>query len=111
MKRLFLAAALTLSLGVCGGALANGQDANVQRLAEATGLTNGEVRMLLGARTPSMEYMTSYERAQKRLAQSVGKARARALLAGEKVRFDNGLQVRLTSWHGQSAASAVAAGG
>jgi hypothetical protein len=93
MKRL-------LAIGVllaCGPAWAGGNSAQVESLAAATGLSVSEIQMLTGARTPHMEYMTSYARAERRLERTLGETRTRALLSGREIRLDNGVRVRLAS--------------
>ena len=67
----------------------------IETLAAETGLTVSEIQMLSGARTPHMEYMTSYARAQHRLVQALGEERARALLSGREVRLDDGTRLAL----------------
>jgi hypothetical protein len=93
MKRLLVIGALLL----CGSAWAGNRATQLDALAAATGLSTSEIQMLTGARTPHMEYLTSYARAEHRLVQVLGEARARALLSGREVRLDNGLRVRLAS--------------
>jgi hypothetical protein len=91
MKRLLAIGALL----VAGSAWAGGGGAQIETLSSATGLSVSEIQMLTGARTPHMEYMTSYARAERRLVQTLGKERARELLSGREVRLDNGMRMRL----------------
>ena len=91
MKHLLAIGALL----VCGSAWAGDGSVQIETLAAATGLSVGEIQMLTGARTPHMEYMTSYARAEHRLVQALGEQRARALLSGREVRLDNGMRMRL----------------
>jgi len=85
------------ALLVCGSAWAGGGDVRIETLAAETGLSVSEIQMLTGARTPHMEYMTSYARAERRLVRTLGEERARALLSGREVRLDNGVRMRLAS--------------
>ena len=78
-----------------GLAVAGGENLQVRDLAAATGLTCSEVKMVLGARTPFPEYFTSYDRAQKRLEQTLGKQRYRELMAGREIVLDNGQRFAL----------------
>ncbi len=93
MKRLLAIGALL----ACGSAWAGDGNVRIETLAAETGLTVSEIQMLSGARTPHMEYMTSYARAQQRLVQALGEERARALLSGREVRLDDGTRMRLAS--------------
>lgn len=93
MKHLLAIGALL----VCGSAWAGVGGVQIEALAAETGLSVGEIQMLTGARTPHMEYMTSYDRAERTLARTLGKQRARALLSGREVRLDNGMRMRLAS--------------
>ena len=74
-------------------AIAGGGKLQVRDLAAATGLTCSEVKMVLGARTPYFEYLTSYARAQKRLEQTLGKQCYEDLMAGREIVLDNGQRV------------------
>jgi hypothetical protein len=78
-----------------GLAIAGEENLQVRDLAAATGLTPSEVKMVLGARTPYFEYITSYARAQKRLEQALGTQRYRDLMAGREIALDNGQRFAL----------------
>ncbi len=91
MKRLLAIGALL----ACGSAWAGDGNVRIKTLAAETGLTVSEIQMLSGARTPHMECMTSYARAQQRLVQALGEERARALLSGREVRIDDGARLAL----------------
>lgn len=93
MKCLFVIGALLLG----GSALAGERGTDVAALSAATGLSVGEIQMLVGARTTHMEYMTSYARAERQLERALGKDRARALLSGREVRLDDGVRMRLAA--------------
>jgi hypothetical protein len=80
-----------------GLAIAGGENLQVRDLAKATGLTCSEVKMVLGARTPYFEYVTSYARAQKQLEQALGTQRYRDLMAGREITLDNGQRFALAA--------------
>jgi len=80
-----------------GAAVGSGGDLQVRDLAAASGLTPSEVKMVLGARTPYFEYLTSYARAQKRLEQALGKQRYDDLMAGREIVLDNGQRFALAA--------------
>jgi hypothetical protein len=61
-KHAFMLCAVLAALP--GAALAGGGDLQVRDLAAASGLTPFEVKMVLGARTPYFEYLTSSARAE-----------------------------------------------
>ena len=92
-KHAFMLCAVLAALP--GAALAGGGDLQVRDLAAASGLTPSEVKMVLGARTPYFEYVTSYARAQKRLEQALGTQRYRDLMAGREIALDNGQRFAL----------------
>ncbi|MFT3897846.1 MAG: hypothetical protein QM719_09150 [Thermomonas sp.] len=93
MKRLLAIGALL----VCGSAWAGTDSVRIETLVAETGLSVSEIQMLTGARTPHMEYMTSYARAESRLVRALGKERAKALLSGREVQLDSGVRIRLAS--------------
>jgi len=68
--------------------------ADVKALAQETGLTVSEVQMVFGARTTHMEYMTSFERAQRRAIQTLGMERYNELVAGGVATQSGALTVR-----------------
>jgi len=92
-KHAFLLCAVLAALP--GAALASGGDLQVRDLAAASGLTPSEVKMVLGARTPYFEYLTSYARSQKQLEQALGKQRYDDLMAGREIVLDNGQRFAL----------------
>ena len=91
MKRLLAIGALL----VAGSARAGDGSVRIETLAAETGLSVSEIQMLTGARTPHMEYMTSYVRAERRLVQTLGEKRARALLSGREIVLDNGQRLAI----------------
>jgi len=48
---------------------------NTKQLAQETGLTERQVQMVLGNRTPFAEYRTSYQASVSKMQAAVGKAR------------------------------------
>jgi hypothetical protein len=83
--------ALCILLAAGSGIASAGETTEqIGNLAAATGLTSAEVKMVLGARTPYFEYLTSYARAQKRLEQVLGPQRYRDLMAGREIVLDDG---------------------
>lgn len=70
---------------------------DIRVLAADIGLTVGEAQMVFGARTTHMEYMTSYERAQRRAIDALGTERYNELMAGHTIRLNNGQPFRLAN--------------
>lgn len=74
-KPILTIAALSLAIlsGVSTNALAaNRASASLEDLAAASGLTTRDVQMLLGARTPHPQYLTSYDRKRAQFVRAVG---------------------------------------
>ena len=69
--------------------LAAGPSAQVRNLAVATGLSEREVQMVLGARTAFPEYRTSYDRVEQRFIKALGEQRYDDLMAGRDITLDN----------------------
>ena len=57
----------------------------VEMLAEETGLTERQVQMLVGNRTPFIEHRYNYGRSLAQFKRALGKERAEQLIAGETV--------------------------
>lgn len=68
---------------------------DIRVLAADLGLSVGEAQMVFGARTTHMEYMTSYERAQRHAVQALGTERYNELMAGHTIRLNSGQPFRL----------------
>jgi len=67
--------AMVVAMLVCGAASAGGSGSiDIPYLAERSGLTERQVRMVLGAKVPFVEYRTSYPRARAALRNVVGSA-------------------------------------
>ena len=94
-KHAFMLCAVLAALP--GAAIASDGNLQVRDLAAATGLTRSEVKMVLGARTPYFEYLTSYARAQRRLEQALGKQRYDDLMAGREIVLENGQRFALAA--------------
>jgi hypothetical protein len=92
MKRTTMAGVL---LGLLPAFACANDSESVNDIAAATGLTRSEVQMVLGARTPFFEYMTSYARAQERMVAVLGEQRYRELMAGRPVVLGNGRRLVL----------------
>ena len=87
LETCLLALALTPGLALAGSSL------QIRDLAAATGLSERQVQMVVGARTAYAEYRTSYDRAEARLVKALGEERYRDLMAGREVVLDNGVRV------------------
>lgn len=60
-------------------------DDSVAQLARETGLSERNIRMVLGARTPYAEYRTQFDRVSWTLKRAVGDENYRRLMNGEQV--------------------------
>jgi len=65
--------------------LAAHADDTVAQLARETGLTERNVRMVLGARTPYAEYRVMYSRVERQFKQAVGEHNYDRLMRGESI--------------------------
>ena len=70
------AVAMAVAMLVSGAAFAGGGSSSVDiaYLAERSGLTERQVRMVLGPKVPFVEYRTTYSRARQKLINVVGSA-------------------------------------
>lgn len=59
--------------------------ASVADLARETGLSERNVRMLLGARTPYAEYRIDYNRSLRQFKHALGESNYQKLMAGETI--------------------------
>ena len=88
---------LTICLLLCavipGLAAAAGPRLELGDLAAATGLTERQVQMVVGAHTAYAEYRTSYDWARQRFVRALGVQRYNALMAGREIRLDDGQRV------------------
>lgn len=65
--------------------LAAHADDSVSQLARETGLTERNVRMVLGARTPYAEYRVMYDRIERQFKRAVGEDNYDRLMRGESI--------------------------
>ena len=91
MKRKLETCLLALAM-VPGLALA-GSSLEIHNLAAATGLSERQVQMVVGARTAYAEYRTSYDRVEARFIKALGEERYRDLMAGREIVLDNGVRI------------------
>lgn len=89
IKFAVLAFALVATLPAYAG------DKDIQDLASYTGMSERKVKMILGTRTAYAEYPYTYERYKARFVKTLGKDNYQRLIAGEPVRLDNGVVVRI----------------
>ena len=71
-------------------AAAGSPAASIRDVAAATGLTERQVQMVIGAHTAYAEYRTSYDWARRRFVQALGQERYEQLMAGREIVLDNG---------------------
>jgi hypothetical protein len=71
--------------------------ASVAELAGMTGLTERQVRMVVGGHTAYAEYLTQYDYARRRFVQVLGADRYNELMAGRDIVLDDGRRVSLAS--------------
>jgi len=70
----------------------------ISDLSAATGLTERQVQMVVGAHTAYAEYRTSYDWARRRMVQALGQARYEDLMAGRAIQLDNGERVAINDF-------------
>lgn len=80
-----------------GLAAAASPAANLRDLAAATGLTERQVQMVVGAHTAYAEYRTSYEWARQRFVKALGRERYEQIMAGREIVLDNGQRFAVAS--------------
>ena len=71
--------AATMAAPACAG------DKALAALADETGLSQQQVRMVLGPRTARAEYRTSYDRVERKFKAALGEQRYQDLLAGRTI--------------------------
>ena len=86
---------LFLALAIPGFAAAASPNLQLRDLADATGLTERQVQMVVGAHTAFAEYKTSYEWARRRFVSALGEKRYNDLMAGREIELDNGRRVAM----------------
>ena len=93
MKRKFKVCLLALALAP-GLALA-GSPLQIRDLAQATGLNERDVQMVIGAHTAYPQYLTRYDWARRRFVNALGQERYQDLMAGREITLDNGIRVAI----------------
>lgn len=68
---------------------------DVKVLADHAGLSERNVKMILGCRTCYAEYPYTYQRALTKFKRAIGEQNYEQLMAGQPVRLDNGIQVQV----------------
>ena len=94
MNRTLTTCVLLLST-VPGIAIAAAPVAQISALAAATGLSERQVKMVVGGHTAYSEYRTSYDWARRRFVQVLGVRRYNELMAGGEIALDNGQRVAM----------------
>lgn len=82
MKARYFALALTLAFS----ANATAGEAVIAALADETGLTTRQVKMVVGPRSSHAAYLASYDQVQRQFVKAIGRARYTELLAGREVK-------------------------
>ena len=97
MKRPFSIVTLALLASLPLAALASPSDnaADLDDLAELTGLSTRQVQMVVGNPTAYAEYLTQYDWARHRMQTVLGAQRLDDLIAGRAVRLDDGRLVAI----------------
>lgn len=78
---------MALALAATAAAPVAAQELTVKSLADETGLTERQVRMVVGARTGFAEYRTIFNRVHREFKTALGQQRYDALLAGEPIQL------------------------
>ena len=65
------------------------QEITVKELADYTGLSERNVAMVVGARTPYAEYRTSFNRVERQFKRALGEDRYNDLMAGRRIQLDD----------------------
>ena len=82
-----------LALALTPGLASAGSSSPLRDLAAATGLSERQVQMVVGARTAYAEYRTSYNWAERRFIKTLGQQRYAELMAAREIVPDNGIRV------------------
>lgn len=69
----------------------------VDVLAQETGLTERQVQMIVGNRTPFIEHRYNYSRSLAQFKRALGKERAEQLIAGETVVLERRREARVAT--------------
>lgn len=97
MKRPFsvITLALLATLPLAAAASPSDTTANLDDLAELTGLSPRLVQMVVGNPTAYAEYLTQYDWARHRMQSVLGAQRLEDLVAGRAIRLDDGRMVAI----------------
>lgn len=76
---------------------AGGAALQVRDLADATGLSERQVQMVIGAHTAYPEYLTQYDWAKRKFVRALGKERYEELMAGREIVLDNGQRLAIVA--------------
>ena len=90
--------------------LAAHADDSVAQLARETGLTERNVRMVLGARTPYAEYRVMYSRVERQFKRAVGEHNYDRLMRGESIVIERTRAQEAVAARAAGASPAPAAG-
>jgi hypothetical protein len=90
-KTLLLCALVAMAPGLAGAT----SHSKLTDLAAQTGLTERQVRMVVGGHTAYAEYLTQYDWARRRMIKTLGPDRYVDLMAGGDIRLDNGQRFSL----------------
>ena len=85
-KQLLLLALMAATPALAGA----GPHSHLADLATQTGLSERQVRMVVGGHTAYAEYLTQYDWARRRMVRTLGFDRYQHLMAGGDVVLDNG---------------------
>lgn len=86
-------AGLVIAIAAMAPAYAGSND--IQQLAEYTGLSERKVQMILGCHTCYAEYRYTYDRSLAQFKRALGEKNFEDLMAGQPVKLDNGVEVRV----------------
>ena len=78
-----------LALAVVFSANATAGEDIVGALADETGLSKRQVKMVVGARSGHAAYLASYDQVQRKFVSAIGRERYTELLAGREVKLLN----------------------
>lgn len=85
-----------VALALVAASPAHAQD-TVAQLAEATGLSERQIQMIVGNRTPFAEYRQSYHRSLERFREALGEAQYRRFVAGQPIDLEAVARARATA--------------
>ena len=68
---------------------------SVKALSAQTGLSERQVRMVVGCPPCYVEYLTSYDRSREKFVKAIGKVNYDRLMSGQPIKLSNGDEVQL----------------